>query len=682
MNAGTIPHATIESLRGWLALSPDATLAVDAAGIVVLANGQAEHMFGYADGALCGKELEVLVPSHLREAHRAHRQEFMRTPQSRVVISERELSGQRQSGERFPIGVSLAPVATEQGTVVVVSVRDISQTWRARRVQEHARRDTIVMQIGRLAVESPDYEKAIQRIPELVADALEVGAVAVFSTDWRHKYPYIRASTGLSESAAKSLTAAFGDTRFIRNTFVAGGPDAMTMADPHHAHLAPVYASIEAAGFRDAAIVPLVGRDESLGAIAALTTESAPFDHGKIDFLRSVANLLAAAGQRNRTEEHLAHVLRLEAIGQLTGGVAHDFNNLLTVISGNLQLLEAELPTDSAAQEIIESASRAVSRGASLTHRLLAFARRQPLQPRAVVPQPLLEELGRMLRRTLGEAIAIEIDCAAGVPDIYADPNELDTALVNLALNARDAMPRGGRLTIAAREVVVASTENDWKLPPARYVAFAISDTGTGIAPEIRAHVLEPFFTTKAVGKGSGLGLSMVYGFASQSGGAFTIDSRLGYGTRVELLLPVATATRSSEPVPVTRTTRHAPRGTILVVEDEADVRQVAVRFLRALGHSVLDAPDAKAALQLLTDHPDISLLFSDVVLGSGMNGIELAQAAQRLRPGLPVLLASGYEGGGLPHEPAQSSAPYELLRKPYQREQLTEAVQRILRSD
>jgi CheY-like chemotaxis protein len=240
-------------------------------------------------------------------------------------------------------------------------------------------------------------------------------------------------------------------------------------------------------------------------------------------------------------------------------------------------------------------------------------------------------------------------------------------------------MPRGGRLSISVREINLENA-NQWKLPAGRYVAVAVSDTGTGMPPDVQAHAFEPFFTTKESSKGSGLGLSMVYGFATQSGGAITIDSRLGYGTRMELVLPAAAS--SAKIVvndPQADDTRHADaRETILVVEDETDVRTVAARFLSAVGYSVVTAASAREALDLLTVKPDVDLLFSDVVLGSGMDGIELAREARRVRPNLPILLASGYQGpGDRQHE--EPGETFELLRKPYRREQLTGAIRRLL---
>ncbi|HET7221995.1 MAG TPA: ATP-binding protein, partial [Rhodanobacteraceae bacterium] len=440
-----------------------------------------------------------------------------------------------------------------------------------------------------------------------------------------------------------------------------------------------IRADLSRAGFHDVALVPLFVRREALGFLLALATAPRTFDEGKVNFLQSIASLLTSAIQRSRTEEQLAHAQRLDALGQLTGGVAHDFNNLLTVISGNLQLLEAELSDRPDLQEIIDSAVRAVDRGSDLTRRLLTFSRRQSLQPRAVVPQPLLEELASILRRTLGEAILVQVDCAAEVPDLYADPNELDTALVNLALNARDAMPRGGRLSISAREISLDNVDNQWKLPAGRYVAVAVSDTGTGMPQDVQAHAFEPFFTTKESSKGSGLGLSMVYGFATQSGGTITIDSRLGYGTRMELVLPAAAPGAKMVNDPRADDTRHADaRETILVVEDETDVRTVATRFLSAVGYNVVAAANAREALDLLIANPDVDLLFSDVVLGSGLDGTELAREARRVRPALPILLVSGYQGPG-DRRSEKSAETFELLRKPYRREQLIGTIRRLL---
>ena len=682
MNPPDIPAASFVMLSMWFDIAPDAMIAVDREGVIVLANAQAERMFGYSHETLQGLALEALVPESLRHAHRMHRNDYMAQPRIRPMGIGYELMGVKHDGQAFPLEIGLSSIATEKGVIAIASVRDISETRRVRQALERAQRDGYIALISRLALESPDNELAIRRILELTTAALELPAAAILATDWRRSTFHIRASTGLSEQTAQTVTSILGDVDSIRGTFdvrehtvvtsemLRDGPSAATLAD------------LSRAGFHDVALVPLYARHETLGFLLALATAPGSLDESKVNFLQSIAALLASAVQRSRTEEQLAHAQRLDAIGQLTGGVAHDFNNLLTVVSGNLQLLEAELSGRPDLQEIIDSALRAVDRGSGLTRRLLAFARRHSLRPRAVVPQPLMEELGSMLRRTLGETILVQIDCAADVPDIYADPNELDTALVNLALNARDAMPRGGRLGISAREITFDNADNQWKLPPGRYVAVAVSDTGTGMPPEVQAHAFEPFFTTKGSGKGSGLGLSMVYGFATQSGGSVTIDSRLGYGTRVELVLPAANS--APETATDARAVPDAPtkgRETILVVEDETDVRTVAARFLGAVGYHVIAAASAREAMDLLIANPGVDLLFSDVVLGSGMDGIELAREARRIRPELPILLASGYRGAGDGRHTEKSTETFELLRKPYRREQLVGAIRRAFDS-
>ena len=682
MNPPDLPAASFVMLGMWFDIAPDAMIAVDPEGVIVLANAQAERMFGYAHAALQGLTLEALVPESLRHAHRAHRHDYMAQPRIRPMGIGYELMGVKHDGQSFPLEIGLSSISTEQGVIALASVRDISETRRVRQALERAQRDSYVASISRLALESPDYELAIRRILELTAVALELPAVAILATDWRRSAFHIRASTGLSEQASQTVTSSLGNVDSIRGTFDAHAHTVITSAMLRDGPSAATLADLSRAGFHDLALVPLYGRHETLGFLLALATEPGSLDEGKVNFLQSIAALLASAVQRSRTEEQLAHAQRLDAIGQLTGGVAHDFNNLLTVVSGNLQLLEAELSGRPALREVIDSALRAVDRGSHLTRRLLTFARRQPLQPRPVVPQPLMHELGSMLRRTLGEAILVQIDCAADVPDVYADPNELDTALVNLALNARDAMPRGGQLGISAREIAFDTADNPWKLPPGRYVVFAVSDTGTGMPPDVLAHAFEPFFTTKGPGKGSGLGLSMVYGFATQSGGDIAIDSRLGYGTRVELVLPAASP--DLEPAGDMRaepTGQAKTHETILVVEDETDVRTVAARFLGAVGYHVITAASASEALELLIANTDVDLLFSDVVLGSGMDGVELAREARRIRPELPILLTSGYRGPDDRRRSEKSAETFDLLGKPYRREQLVGAVRRALES-
>jgi PAS domain S-box-containing protein len=663
--AGTSGASDAELFRSLFETAPDAMIVVDRGGRIVLANPQAERLFGYGSGTLAGEFVEVLLPEGLRDAHVGYREGYMSRPHVRPMGAGYELMGVRRGGEPFPVEIGLSPIRSRAAMLFAASIRDISETRRVRQALTRARHDTFAAQIGRLALESSNYDAAVESAPALIASALEIGTVAVLFSDARHQKFTARAEIGLPPSLLGLLVQALSGEP---------APDArLTLKSFDAVHIARLRSLVAQAGFRDAAAVPLLDRHEPMGALVALSKKEDAFERDALHFLQSVANLLAAAIQRSRSEEQLAHSLRLDAIGQLTGGIAHDFNNLLTVISGNLQLLEDSMATQPDRVETIESALRAVDRGAALTKKLLAFARRQRLAPREVVPSHLLADLKQMLARTLGERIAIRMECGADVPPVFADPGELDAALINLALNARDAMPRGGELAISARRVALAG---DGELESGVYVVFSVADTGSGMPPDVLARALEPFFTTKGSGKGSGLGLSMVYGFVKQSGGRVAIESTVGAGTRVDLYLPAREAASAESPSTPTAGDAQADRGAVLLVEDEPDVRAIATAFLRSAGYTTYETDSGERALELLARHADIALLFSDIVLGSGMTGFELVRAARHRMPQLPALLTSGYErAGGEPDDDAP--ADVDVLRKPYRREQLIAAVRK-----
>jgi PAS domain S-box-containing protein len=380
--------------------------------------------------------------------------------------------------------------------------------------------------------------------------------------------------------------------------------------------------------------------------------------------------------RRKQAEESLSHAQKMEALGQLTGGIAHDFNNLLQVILGYADSLATNLERPNADRarmgRAVGNIREAAERASTLTAQLLSFARKQRLEGRTLSLNKLVEEMRQLAGRTLGEAITIETDLAPGLWPCRLDPTQAEVALLNILINARDAMPEGGRVTIATRNREPNSPGGS------RCVAVEITDTGTGIPSDVLARVMDPFFTTKEEGKGTGLGLSMVYGFAKQSGGTAQIESVVGEGTTVRLLFP-ASDEAGPEAQPASTVSSEPQRGseTVLVVDDRADVAELARAILRDYGYSTLLARHGREALEILDDHPEIDILFSDLIM-PGMDGLSLAREARRRRPSLKVLLTTGYaeaslERTGLPRP------EFEILNKPYRRADLIRRLRAVL---
>ncbi|GJE74460.1 histidine kinase famiy protein [Methylorubrum suomiense] len=381
--------------------------------------------------------------------------------------------------------------------------------------------------------------------------------------------------------------------------------------------------------------------------------------------------------RRRQAEESLHQAQKMEAIGQLTGGIAHDFNNLLQVILGYADSLATNLDRPDADRgrmtRAVGNIREAAERASTLTQQLLSFARKQRLEGRTINLNALVEEMRQLAERTLGETITIRTDLAPGLWPCRLDPTQAEVALLNILINARDAMPEGGRVGIATRNCEPSAPGGS------RCVAVEISDTGSGIPSDVLARVMDPFFTTKEEGKGTGLGLSMVYGFAKQSGGTVQIESVVGEGTTVRLLFPASEETRTEERS-ASNVASPEPQGgseTVLVVDDRADVAELARAILRDYGYGTLLARHGREALEILDDHPEIDLLFSDLIM-PGMDGLTLAREARRRRPSLRVLLATGYaeaslERTGLPRP------EFEILNKPYRRADLIRRIRTIL---
>jgi len=376
--------------------------------------------------------------------------------------------------------------------------------------------------------------------------------------------------------------------------------------------------------------------------------------------------IAAAVAERDDAQARLLESQKMEAVGQLTGGIAHDFNNLLTAVIGSLDLIRKQAGDDPRLQTLAEIALQGAQRGAQLVAQLLAFGRRQTLSPQSLPLDRAIGDIRLLIGPAAGNDVKFETRLAPDLWPCYADRSQLESAILNLVFNANDAMPRGGRLTIAAdNRVVDAAAARRLDIAPGDYVRIAVTDTGGGMSPDTQAHAFEPFFTTKGVGKGSGLGLSQVYGFAKQSGGTATIESRLGEGATVTLLLPRAAAEAAPLPV-MPRSHGAVPGKRILVVEDHKEVRALAQSLLEDLGHEAIVAANAESALAVLRSDTPIDLLFCDVVLGGPIDGVKLAEFARDLRPGLKVLLTSGY-----PDQVQARTSGMAFIGKPYQQADL-----------
>ncbi len=400
-------------------------------------------------------------------------------------------------------------------------------------------------------------------------------------------------------------------------------------------------------------------------------------DAGAVERLVGVARDVTA---RVHLQRQLEEAQRLESLGQLTGGVAHDFNNLLTVILGNADLLEDGLRDDPHLRQLATMVGSAAQRGSDLTHRLLAFARKQPLAPVAVDINRLLASIDDLLRRTLGEDVELELARGAGLWPAVVDPAQLESALLNLCLNARDAMTGGGQLTVESANIFINDeySMRHHGVAPGQYVMVAVSDTGTGIEPDKLERVFEPFFTTKEKGKGSGLGLSMVYGFVKQSGGHVKVYSEPGEGTTVRMYLPRHHGSTGDGRLQVAEPAPQGGPETILLVEDDDMVREYAFSQLQSLGYEVLVAREGGEALDILRSRDDIDLLFTDVVMPGGMSGRQLADRALQTHPGLKVLYTSGYTENAIVHH-GRLDPGVQLLAKPYRRAELARRVRAVL---
>lgn len=661
---------------------PDALLLVDPAGQIVLANPAATALLGYTPEELVRLNVDALVPDSIRPRHASYREAYGHAPRQRPMGTQMDLVAKRRDGSEVMVEIALSPLQSQGLPFVVAAIRDIGAYPRVKQALQRARYSEHLAQFGRLAVDARDPQVVLEQVGVIAAEALQVEVAVVFLLDSERLS--LRVASGVGLLPGEQVGDSLANRPDTPAGFVLAQARPVLVADYRSEQRFSVPQPYLDAGLVSALAVPLADRGRMLGSLTVRSRTVRRFGDEELRFLESLANLLATSLQRAQTEEALNHAQRLESVGQLTGGIAHDFNNLLTVIQGNLQVLE-DLPAlapDAFGQQLLGAAMRASKRAAELTAKLLAFSRRQVLQPDAVDIGALLHSLTDMLSRTLDQRIRIEVEVAAGCPPVLADPGQLESALLNIAINARDAMPEGGLLRFQAAACPRLPPELHGELsdPSAaedRFVAISISDSGAGMSEAVKERAFEPFFTTKETGRGTGLGLSTVYGFVKQSKGAIALASAPDAGTSLTLYIPRPwdqNAGERAEPGDAV----NVPVGLkVLLVEDDAEVRAVVQNFLKALGCETCSAASAEQALLELDGDQVFDLLLSDIALGAGMRGTQLAERAQTRFPQLAILLMSGYSAELLDAD-RDSPQSWELLRKPYSREELAAAISRL----
>ena len=679
--ASLADHSVFRSL---FTAYPDALLVADAQGIIVLANPSAAALLGYSTEELVGTNVDALVPDGIRPRHAAYRETYGKNPKPRPMGLQMDLVAKRKDGSEVMVEIALSPLSDHDAPLVVAAIRDIGAYPRVKQALQRARYSEHLAQLGRLAVDARDPQVVLEQVPLIAAAALEVEAAKVFLLD--DDRLAFRVASGVGVVGAEDVGARVPNRSDTPVGFVLMQGLPVVVPDLRAEQRFVVPQAYIDAGLVSALAVPLSDRGRVIGVLVVRSRQPKRFGDDEVRFLESLSNLLATSLQRAQTEEALSHAQRLESVGQLTGGIAHDFNNLLTVIQGNLQVLE-ELPAlagEDHAQQLVAAAARASRRGAELTGKLLAFSRRQVLQPSAVDVNALLHSLSDMLRRTLDQHIRIEVD-APPCPRCLADAGQLESALLNIAINARDAMLGGGVLRFHATPCLALPDDvhgqgDEAVAEDAPFVAISITDSGSGMAEEIRERAFEPFFTTKEAGRGTGLGLSTVYGFVKQSKGGVSIDSAVGRGTTVTLYIPSVAESSRKATGSADADTAITPGLRVLLVEDDADVRTVVQTFLDALRCTVTSCTHGEQALLALESGAGFDLLLTDIALGAGMRGTELAARAQAMHPKLAILLMSGFSTELLE---ADRDAPpaWELLRKPYSRAELARAMAKVINS-
>ena len=625
-------------LKAILEFAVAAIVTIDAGGRVETLNPAAERMFGYAAGEVLGRNISMLMPEPYRSQHDAYLAKYLATGKRRIIGIGREVAGLRKDGSTFPMHLSVGEFAIGAARFFTGTIVDLS----AQRAAEQ-----------RFEREQALFRAIFESMPDPLVICDTGGAIRLVNPSFTRVFGYTEAEV-LGESVARLFENSETWEAFVKAD--AGARQQQTDARPASVRFRRKSGEVFPAEIVEGAVVGSSG--SGLGCLMLIhdvTTE-------------------------RQQEALLLKAQRLEAVGQLTGGVAHDFNNLLTVILGNIELLEPKL-RDELSRSLAAEAREAAEMGARLTDRLLTFARRQRLETQSLNLNEFVLGLIELLRRTIGAPIDLSTSLAPDLWPTMADPGQVESAVLNLVLNARDAMPNGGRLVIetfnatvdAGDAVSVAGTAAD------DYVVLSVADTGHGMPPEVRARAFEPFFTTKGAGKGSGLGLATIYGFVRQSGGNVTIYSEAGKGTTVNLYLPRAGRKTEEEAAPPVKPDVDAGSGeTVLIVEDDDRVRRLTATRLKELGYRVLEANHGAAALAVLAEAPGVEIVFSDLVMPGGMSGFDLARQVRESYPRVHVILTSGYSAE-LMNQADIAQLDLQVVRKPYRQAELARALRAAL---
>ena len=623
-----------EWLRAVVETAVDGVILIDAQGSVLMFNPACEKLFQYTADEVIGQNVKVLMPALYRDSHDGYLGNYHRTGERKIIGIGREVLGRRKDGSTFPMHISVGETKQDEGSSIFVGIlHDLTERERVEGIlRESAAQLRAVV------------DTAVDGVILIDAD----GRILKFNPACEKLFRY-QADEVIGANVKMLMPEPYrsGHDGYIRNFVTTGEKKIIGIGR-------------EVIGRRkDGSTFPM---DLSVG-------------EAKQDGSSIFVGVIHDLTDRKRTEAQLIQAQKMEAVGQLSGGIAHDFNNLLTVIVGNAEHLSEQLSARQDLKRLAEDICNAGERGAELTQRLLAFGRKQLLRPVETECNKLLDSIHKLLRRTLREDVEVTTQLDPELRVAFADPSQLESAILNLALNAQDAMSSGGRMIISTANASLDNREHNIH-PDVRdgaYVVIAVTDNGEGMPKAVLDRAFEPFFTTKEVGKGSGLGLSMVYGFAKQSNGHVSIYSEPGLGTTVRIYLPALTAKAKDAAAQVPWEVVPSGAETVLIVEDDPFVRSYAVMSLQTLGYHVIAAVDGREAMQQLQTGAHIDLLFTDIVMPGGVNGWELAGLARKTRPDLRVLLTSGYAletlaaNGHLQEGSAILSKPYrkaELARR------------------